>query len=662
MAGISAVSDDITSNVFYTRTRVKSVDSILNKVRVKRRESGRESYSIDEIGDIAGVRFVTLYDDQLEHVFESILRTIYSFSAGVKSDVYAATHLSGLVRGVRPSTPLFWAMESGSPIDRIKVYRRKENAADFYNRLANYEFPENVSAALAKLLKDKIVLQKMRSDSYSSVHILTRALSYGIGSVKTVPLEIQIRTVAEDIWCEVSHGNKYKAKDLFFWSKNASKSFELIKGSTNNLKTHIDGINEGIRTLREHKKSIDGAIEEAFQESGLASSTGSSLIDLAFLSLGTSLNDETLEEICQNLRTKYGQLSKVVKSSYWSSLLILLENTEKTLLNREILYLEEIENYPSYEPSSRVPYDYCALINAIFIIRLEVVRVKTQINCMTASNGRRNGVVKYPWHELMKNVEEWEADQPRRLERVADWVEYNAINPRVIINYIKYRIAENIDEVDDDFAYLSSAFELLQYDKTIYKNSITRLRIQREYALYLWLVADGEEITFSDLNFALNSRIENLKNRFLQSFLISIDLLEQHKKLMSSGLLKDDIESLFEEEELYLSSEILVRSYLSAVRYTKKHNLLRSAAVPEEFVNKTIEYCLDQVAEYRDVDVSFLFTRDIYDYLCSYRPRARKRISEAKRRLRTLAEQVSVDNGINAQIRGVAAEMLGEQE
>ncbi|CAN0517622.1 unnamed protein product, partial [Ectocarpus sp. 8 AP-2014] len=95
-----------------------------------------------------------------------------------------------------------------------------------------------------------IVKEPIKDDSYSSIHISTTAISYDLGIVKPVPMEIQIRTAIEDIWSEVSHTNKYKANDLYFCSLGSKKSLESIKDEVASMKQHVNGISTTIENIR----------------------------------------------------------------------------------------------------------------------------------------------------------------------------------------------------------------------------------------------------------------------------------------------------------------------------------------------------------------------------------------------------------------------------
>ncbi|CAN0418636.1 unnamed protein product, partial [Ectocarpus sp. 13 AM-2016] len=69
---------DIYSH-FYTKMRVKTIDSITKKIDAQQRGGyggPNPNFSFRDITDYAGVRFITLYDEDLKYVFDFIIEFV----------------------------------------------------------------------------------------------------------------------------------------------------------------------------------------------------------------------------------------------------------------------------------------------------------------------------------------------------------------------------------------------------------------------------------------------------------------------------------------------------------------------------------------------------------------------------------------------------------
>lgn len=448
---------------------------------------------------------------------------------------------------------------------------------------------------------------------------MTQAISYNLGLVKKVPLEIQIRTVAEDVWCEVSHSNKYKAKDLFFWSKEAAREYGHIKGATNSLKTHVDGINESIRTLRGYKKDIDQSIIEYYKDQS-NSPTGSAVLDIANKMLGSESDNQELDKLFKKIIDKYS----TINFSQKRSLKTLLANFERVIQFLDSSCEQLTKSIDTHgcvvfvDPQDGIAYS--SYKNAKLFFQLEIIRFKILINDRSAS-----GKEDFSWIELMREVEQYEFEHAQFSSSVKNSIEFSGVNPRSLINYIKYLVSDHIEEMDDSFAYLSSAYELLQYDRTIHMNSILRLNIQREYALYVQGTTAAEESTLNNLNFRLSSRIENLKHKFTQSFLIASEVYQIHSHLKQSGGLREDIGTLSSEAELYETNRVFVIAYLAAMNYSSDEILFSAVNIKKEDIHKSMQYIFDKFDLFESIEFNYLFTLTIYNYNIKKRKNARLR-------------------------------------
>ena len=64
-----------------------------------------------------------------------------------------------------------------------------------------------------RLVKDYI--EKPKASGYRSVHVICDIDVYVVGAVRTVPVEIQFRTIAMDMWASLEHELRYKSNNTY---------------------------------------------------------------------------------------------------------------------------------------------------------------------------------------------------------------------------------------------------------------------------------------------------------------------------------------------------------------------------------------------------------------------------------------------------------------
>lgn len=165
-------------DVFYAiRSRVKPVKAIIEKVRRKRKE-GKSDYRPEDITDIVGIRIVTLFREDVIDALKIFLRLIRHQGSAVSP--FAK---NGLKEGI-----IYTSAPAGDP---EAILSRLRGVFD------TFEFP----------LSDAAVCQV--PTGYSSVHLVAFCKVNEDGNAKSVPVEIQIRTVFEDAWGEIDHKLRY---------------------------------------------------------------------------------------------------------------------------------------------------------------------------------------------------------------------------------------------------------------------------------------------------------------------------------------------------------------------------------------------------------------------------------------------------------------------
>jgi ppGpp synthetase/RelA/SpoT-type nucleotidyltranferase len=220
---IGSSGPGFTSAQFYTRIRVKSYSSIVHKIQRKRRKKGDELYSFYDITDLVGFRIVTLYDDHIQTAIDDLLNLI---AAGSEFDQFL----------FKPYKPLNEKkLTTWDYIREISCYRRRRNKEDAHSK-AHSTIKNKITAQFSrdqKALKHHLDKLKLPDDpdheEYSSTHFLISAASTVGKKDIDVPIEVQIRTAAEDIWGEINHQIFYKAEDLYVWSPELEKIYRDMK-------------------------------------------------------------------------------------------------------------------------------------------------------------------------------------------------------------------------------------------------------------------------------------------------------------------------------------------------------------------------------------------------------------------------------------------------
>jgi ppGpp synthetase/RelA/SpoT-type nucleotidyltranferase len=279
-----SLGPDFFSTQFYTRIRVKSYSSIVQKIFRKRWEqdpspilSNRlstqrgkvgdddieppgEPYSFHRITDLVGFRIVTLYDDDIEHAIRHLLSFIQA-SSGFREALFSPFN-------PLPNTDLH-------PWDYVReaiFFRRPqvEGLRDIYEKLHDdfqTEFDERFKsdAALHKHYSSKLDLRRPLKGDYSSAHFVLNARSSIRKTAVDIPVEVQIRTASEDIWGEINHRLYYKAKDLFVWTPELEKTYNEMEYWSHATKKTLDELRGPITEFWRKSGDAENLILE-FQE------------------------------------------------------------------------------------------------------------------------------------------------------------------------------------------------------------------------------------------------------------------------------------------------------------------------------------------------------------------------------------------------------------
>lgn len=191
--------------------RIKSLDSINDKILKKIEEKGKEFNHQVDLLDIAGLR-VIFFDRN----------TVFPYDETLDDDSFES---------LNPVDILDKNIHSWSPEQfRIEFEKSKINPGN-YNVSHLYDFVEYLmrECKSTAIVKDYIMYQK--ESGYQSIHviIMVRVVSF-TGEIRNVPVEIQFRNYTQHLYNECEHArykNTYKDMSAYDSVFNDSKRFLL---------------------------------------------------------------------------------------------------------------------------------------------------------------------------------------------------------------------------------------------------------------------------------------------------------------------------------------------------------------------------------------------------------------------------------------------------
>ena len=307
----SLIHSDILGMCYAYKSRVKPEDKLIEKK--SRKLSDKPEYSLLDITDVIGIRFVTLFREEMPKIFEKLI-DIICHTDSLNPNPFCKDHIEEVI------------IYHTNPYDDIK-HRIEE------------------------IIKEKAVNPTKEfkpvhlKDSYSSIHIVTR-LNHKVPKLSAdyhIPLEIQIRTVFEDAWGEIDHKYGYvlrEGKDTGTPIKNAEfvlKHLKILKKFSDACAEYADAIHfeaspynqDNIESGKVISVATDDALIEKFRELGVSGD---------------------LISAYQAARDARKEAQEVVETNHQNGTTLLMQAAEKF---RELAepYTEEdiiVDNKPSY--------------------------------------------------------------------------------------------------------------------------------------------------------------------------------------------------------------------------------------------------------------------------------------------------------------------------
>lgn len=512
---LKALSDSVGphrfSSLFYTRIRVKSVASIQEKINRKRHQEDRPYYAFEDLTDIVGLRFVTLYDEDLMAAFDTM------------TDI--------LRLGTQGAEPLF---EGNLPLDSLaeaNTYFRATTTAGskpiyerFNEHVENYissNYPKNRRSGFqyrGKDIVERINQEKVREDQYSSAHFIFHATSYNNKESQKIPVEVQIRTVAEDMWAEINHKRSYKMKHPFIWSRKIQSLYDELESDSSELKARVESLSRSIDRFVSHSEQVQQEFKNFQQPS---TPVHNSLVISLIFAMGNEYTDET-----DQLLSEYGKLIKLISKSFTKTTIDTHCASALTILEK--LRAPLLDAIPLNTDADKKLYQSRRGLLDFERSRLSMIPVLSDVQKQIVKEGDQPLPVPKDQVELLNRI----FDELCTIKNDVD----TPVRPQAAITFWKYLSLRYISQARAD-DYLRVAVDELHFDITLPEWSIYKLVIPQELAFRL--TSDvrrqlGLGVPATDID-ALNvekisrnpSSFVNMESRLVESFSLIIDAYNQ---------------------------------------------------------------------------------------------------------------------------------------
>lgn len=162
-------------------SRLKKAARLQDKIVAKRQE-GRLDYSLSDVTDIIGIRFISLYRQDVTQNVRAVLELV----AG-ETDVSP-----NALQGLRLTEIKSYTSNTIPDQDPLNIELRSLYEGDFAERIGGPP------------------LELIARSRYSSVHIVLKAVYSHDAKEHVLPIEIQFRSVFEDAWAEIDHALLYE--------------------------------------------------------------------------------------------------------------------------------------------------------------------------------------------------------------------------------------------------------------------------------------------------------------------------------------------------------------------------------------------------------------------------------------------------------------------
>lgn len=195
LAFVAMGNPSVDTLAYLIKCRIKNHERLVDKVIERRKR--KPDYQATDATDIVGLRILALYRAELPIIIR---------------------HFMALVRfASEDPINLFVGPDLQHSLNEVIIYRASPEG-DVVDQLITAEF-ERIGLTCA-VVPDKMPPQNVQADvkiirkatEYSSIHLVFWCYGFTKDKKYRVPLEVQIRTVIEDVWGEIDHALNYKVE------------------------------------------------------------------------------------------------------------------------------------------------------------------------------------------------------------------------------------------------------------------------------------------------------------------------------------------------------------------------------------------------------------------------------------------------------------------
>lgn len=294
---MAAGSPSIKDISYAIKMRPKDDFKIREKV-LKKRNEDKPNYTVKDIRDILGLRIVNLYRLDSLAVVPMLIDRIEENSGNNETNLFLE-----------------------NPIEEVHIYSVNPmgDAQNLPKRIESVFVDRGYGSKTA-------IIEK--AENYTSTHVVAWCRGkYGNHHVP-IPVEIQIRTALEDVWCEIDHQLKYKRDEKTTLTDSASAaSVENCVAHLGVMKTLNDG-------LAQYGDQVKIQIDEIDERVKRSSRTRLAEEPTVRLSKFESFSGAVKDKICEALGESREVINDYSIDSYSGSsrnakLLQVLDNIDK---------------------------------------------------------------------------------------------------------------------------------------------------------------------------------------------------------------------------------------------------------------------------------------------------------------------------------------------
>lgn len=267
------------SDIAYTiKSRVKTPGRIENKIIEKRNgaKRGDEYWAYDhtDITDSFGLRIVTLFQNDIPAVVETVIKMVEQDPCFVEFPFVK------------------------NSLQEVNVYTSRPLSD-----------PYSISSDVEEIVKragyaSKLIPPKNRRSGYSSVHLIVEveARPEHDGAIIRLPIELQVRDIFEEAWGEIDHRLRYKPDGSRLNDENPLISSWLAH--LNSLKTICDGCSQQAWIIKDRPLSNAERAEDVGESRHVE--TTQEAIDWLVKSLPANLHNKIHEAYDLRVRADLG--------------------------------------------------------------------------------------------------------------------------------------------------------------------------------------------------------------------------------------------------------------------------------------------------------------------------------------------------------------------